>query len=313
MAAPAANRAHAQAQRPRWAVASPLAVFGITYAVWGVVHAARKSYSAIKPRLVEEEWLTVPGAPKGSGLARLSTSERAALPDTVFFLAFALGTLWKGKVSDARDPRLVISLGLAGAACSLALFGLGYYVRLHALSYYSVVWGAESFCQALVWPGAVRVMGDWFQGDSRSLVMGAWMTANNVGNVGGTAIISLAAVAGSGEDWGAGLLAIAALVLAVAWLVFLRLTPAPALMGREPHRGGKEEEEEEEQEQADGRRPLLALEDAVAAAAAEDEEEQEPPQPVSMWREAVWLPGVLEVSLSYAALKVRTEREMFKE
>lgn len=39
---------------PRAPISTPAAVFVLTYLVWASIHAARKSYSVIKPTLLKE-------------------------------------------------------------------------------------------------------------------------------------------------------------------------------------------------------------------------------------------------------------------
>jgi MFS family permease len=190
-------------------------------------------------------------------------------------------------------------------------------------------------------PAAVRVMGDWFAGEgTRSLFMGLWCGCNNVGNLTGAAIGALSAAALGPEVWGAPLLVLAVLLLLVSWFVFLRLTPRPELVGRRAYRwsvGAKEElaeslrgnVEDEDEEEDEGEEHIIAFGPASPMVRLEDEWEgeerrrpllevaaddsREPPSPsslspppagptMSMWR-ALWLPGVLEVSISYAALK----------
>ncbi len=183
-------------------------------------------------------------------------------------------------------------------------------------------------------------MGDWFAGEGRSAFMGLWCSCNNTGNLFGAAIGAASAAALGPEVWGAPLLVLAAVLLLVSWLVFLRLTPRPELVGRRAFRwsvgakgelvGGSGEEEEDEEEHiiafgpaspmvrvdADGeweqeeedderRRPLLEPAGDTEEGEGEGEGEDgraRPTAPMSMWR-ALWLPGALEVSLSYAALK----------
>ena len=339
---------------PRAPATTPAAVFALTYLTWASIHAARKSYSVVKPTLLEEEWLTTPLLDGVAAKGALSAAERLSVPDTCFFLAFALSTLWKGAISDRGDPRVIMASALAGCSLLLALFGLGYYARVHPVLYFGLLWALQAFGQALVWPAAVRVMGDWFKGEgTRSVVMGLWCSSNNIGNIVGTGVGALSSVALGSHAWGAPMLALALLLLAVSWIVFGRLTPTPRLVGRAPYRGsvgakeelveafgatgllddeeggeGEEEQEEEDEEETviafgpaspmvrpgdgvgDGgweerRRPLL---EPVGGEWSMDEgvvlQPEVPAPALSMWR-ALWLPGVVEVSISYAALKVR--------
>lgn len=95
----------------------------MTFCVWAAVHASRKSYSAIKPTLLADEWFTF--FPTQQHKQYISNSEMVALPDTLFFMFYAISTLWLGKLSDAKDPRFIIALSLAMCSFMLIAFGLG--------------------------------------------------------------------------------------------------------------------------------------------------------------------------------------------
>ena len=97
------------------------------------------------------QWLTTPLLDRVASKGALSTSERLSMPDTAFFLAFALSTLWKGKISDRGNPRLIMAGAVAACSFLLALFALGYFARLHPVWWYGVLWALQAFAQALVW------------------------------------------------------------------------------------------------------------------------------------------------------------------
>lgn len=288
---------------------------------------------------LDRDWMTTPILDRITAeTGALSPSERLSVPDTAFFLAYALGLHWLGDKSDRGDPRVIAAGGLAASSFFLALFGLGYYTRVHPTLFYGCLWFCQAFCQALVWPACVRVTGDWFAGNgTRSVLMGMWCSCNNVGNLLGAAIGALGAAALGPEVWGAPMLALSALLLAVSWLVFLRLTPRPDLVSRAPYSwsvGAKDKDEDELVEElllaprlSEEREEVIAFGPASPIVRHGWEEEEadeggwtllEPPQeqhhrrvspgrpgaPITMWR-ALCLPGVLEVGLSYAALKVR--------
>lgn len=199
---------------PPWPLSNQNAVFALTFLVWVTVHAGRKSYSIVKPVLVDMAWFGT------------NTSTKASYPDTSFFLFYALGCGF-GKVNDAMDPRLVITSALLGAALLLVCLALADFGNVHDLGIFCLLWGLQACVQALAWPGCIAVLGEWFHSKRRAAVMGLWCVANNVGNLLGASVGEVAVAVAGDERWGAVLVANAILMLVVPAVVFLHLEPFP--------------------------------------------------------------------------------------
>ncbi|GAB5030879.1 glycerol-3-phosphate transporter-like isoform x1 [Nannochloropsis oceanica] len=221
-----------------WPLPTHAAVFGLTFFVWASVHAGRKSYSIIKPILVSNSWFGT------------DTAVKVSWADTSFFLFYAVGCGF-GKISDSKDPRLVITISLLMAAALLVCFGLGDFFDIHSVVAFCLLWGMQAFAQALVWPGCIAVLGEWFPYKRRAAVMGLWCCANNIGNLLGTSVGEVAMVAAAEKRWGAVMMANALLMLMAPVLVFLHLTPLPP-PGMNSKRQGLAEKEREEDEVGDG-------------------------------------------------------------
>eukprot|EP00624_Nannochloropsis_granulata_P005988 evm.model.NODE_43026_length_43751_cov_20.433773.6 len=217
-----------------WPLPTHSAVFGLTFFVWVSVHAGRKSYSIIKPILVSNSWFGT------------NTAAKVSWADTSFFLFYAVGCGF-GKISDAKDPRLVITISLFMAAALLVCFGLGDFFDIHSVAAFCLLWGMQAFAQALVWPGCIAVLGEWFPSERRAAVMGLWCCANNIGNLLGTSVGEVAMAVAGEKRWGAVMMANALLMLVAPVLVFLHLMPLPPPVFNSKRQGlaGKEKEEDE--------------------------------------------------------------------
>ena len=220
---------------PPWPLPTPAAVFALTFFVWVSVHAGRKSYSIIKPVLVDNCWFDT------------NTSAKVSWADTSFFLFYAVGCGF-GKISDAKDPRLVITFALLTAAALLLCFGLADFLDVHNVAAFCFLWGIQAFAQALVWPGCIAVLGEWFPSKRRAAVMGLWNCANNIGNLLGTSVGEVAVAVAGENRWGAVMMANALLMLLAPTLVFWHLLPLPPpslggnTQGIARGKGGEEEE-----------------------------------------------------------------------
>ena len=226
--------------------------------------------------------------------------QRLSLLDTFFFAFYAIAIFSLGGFSDYKDPRCILTLSLCMCAIFLVLFGIGYYLNIHQLFFYCLVWGLEAVFQALCWPAVMTVLGHWFVGTSRHFTLGLWCSCKIVGNFVGVLVNQVAVASIGAESWGATMLLCAVLVFLVALLVFLTLTPEPHMVGAMAH-GKLKECDDDDHEGTDGLEESLLEE--------EEQEEGEDPTPLGVWK-ALCIPGVLDVSLSFAAFKVGKERKL---
>jgi MFS transporter, OPA family, glycerol-3-phosphate transporter len=71
-------------------------------------------------------------------------------------IAYGVGQLVNGQLSERVSPRAMLALGMFGSAALNVLFGFstGFYFLLF-------VWAANGFCQSLGWTPTVRVVANW--------------------------------------------------------------------------------------------------------------------------------------------------------
>ncbi len=71
-------------------------------------------------------------------------------------IAYGLGQLLNGQLSERLSPRVMLAIGMFGSAALNVLFGIG-------ASFYFLlfVWATNGFCQSLGWTPCVRVIANW--------------------------------------------------------------------------------------------------------------------------------------------------------
>ncbi len=71
-------------------------------------------------------------------------------------IAYGLGQLVNGQLSERVSPRVMLAMGMFGSAALNVLFGFstGFYFLLF-------VWAINGFCQSLGWTPCVRVAANW--------------------------------------------------------------------------------------------------------------------------------------------------------
>ncbi len=134
-------------------------------------------------------------------------------------IAYGVGQLLNGQLSERISPRVMLAIGMFGSAALNVLFGLsaGFWFLLF-------VWATNGFCQSLGWTPCVRVAANWVPIERRGHAIGLIGTGYQI-TLGLTYFIASQAAAQLG--W-RGALYIPAILLAatgVVMLVFLREMP----------------------------------------------------------------------------------------
>ncbi|KAI9982363.1 hypothetical protein PInf_008300 [Phytophthora infestans] len=261
-------------------------VFFLTFVSYVLFHASRKSFSAIKGEMGDEQWI------HSELYSRDQQAEMYGLMDTLFMGFYALGLYISGILGDKHDLRRMIAGGMWATAAIVLLFGLGALADIHALSFYAVLWGLNGLVQSSGWPANVAVMGRWFDQKERGAVLGVWSGNACLGNIVGTALVALMfALVDETVAWKLALVVAAGLVAFHGLIIHFFLYPDPKDV---PYRHESLEEAQPE--------VAKQKDDPDEAAAAADEMEEMKPKGIGFFK--AWrIPGVLPYALSYACLK----------
>ncbi|XP_078416555.1 glucose-6-phosphate exchanger SLC37A1 isoform X3 [Cetorhinus maximus] len=108
--------------------------------------------------------------------------------DYSFLCAYAIGMYFSGIIGERLSIRLYLTFGMLSSGLFTALFGLGYFYRIHSLRYYIFIQVINGLVQTTGWPSVVTCVGNWFGKGRRGLIMGIWNSHTSVGNILGSLI-----------------------------------------------------------------------------------------------------------------------------
>ena len=194
-----------------WTTALPgeNAVIWTLWLTYGAFYFCRQNLSAAVPGMkasIAEGGLNLPNEQIGWILASLK-------------IAYGLGQVVNGQLSERFSPRVMLAFGMFGSAALNVLFGLGtgFYFLLF-------VWATNGFCQSLGWTPCVRVVANWVPIERRGHAVGIIGTGYQI-TLGMTYVI--AGLAAQHLGW-RGALYVPAVMLATTgfyMLMFLRERP----------------------------------------------------------------------------------------
>jgi len=132
----------------------------LLWTVWftyGAFYFCRTNISAVVPGLKE------PIATGGLGLTAVEIGYILAGTK----IAYAIGQLLNGQLSEQFAPRKMLVVGMLGTALLNVLFGFG-----TALYFLIFTWACNGYAQSLGWTPCVRVIANWFPVWRRGMVIG---------------------------------------------------------------------------------------------------------------------------------------------
>eukprot|EP00045_Choanoeca_perplexa_P006770 m.58585 g.58585 ORF g.58585 m.58585 type:complete len:488 (+) comp13776_c0_seq1:64-1527(+) len=208
-----------------------IVVLILTFLTYMCYHMTRKPTSVVKsvlnPKVVDGDyakgWWPFNKGEADSDGARQDGKATLGLLDTAFLFAYAAGMFFSGTVADRSNLRTYLCFSMMGAALMTAMFGLGYFWKIHTLWYYIFVQVVAGIYQSTGWPAVVAVVGKWFPHGKRGLIMGIWNSHTSVGNILG-ALLPGALLA---YGWGWAFVVPAFIMAGVAILVYLFLPVYP--------------------------------------------------------------------------------------
>lgn len=150
--------------------------------------------------------------------------------DLAFLFSYAVGMFFSGFVAEHMDLRHFLTVGMLSSGLFTALFGMGYFWKLHYFAYFVTIQIFSGFFQSSGWPSVVECVGNWFGKGRRGLIMGIWNSHTSVGNILGSTI---AGVWASGQ-WGYSFIVPGCIIAGMAIFVFLFLVVDPSHVGCQP-------------------------------------------------------------------------------
>ncbi|RWV94034.1 hypothetical protein GW17_00043468 [Ensete ventricosum] len=224
-------------------------VLALTFVAYACYHASRKPTSIVKsvldpepPSLKPPRWPLGPvfiesdggrtalASPRSQGWPPFNGTDGTAKLgeiDVAFLACYSLGMYAAGHLGDRLNLRQFLAAGMVGSGAFVALFGVGYFLNIHAFGFYLTMQMLAGLLQATGWPSVVAVVGNWFGERKRGLIMGIWNAHTSVGNICG----SLLAASVLQRGWGWSFILPGALIAAGGILVYFFLAAYPEDVG----------------------------------------------------------------------------------
>ncbi|XP_021286822.1 putative glycerol-3-phosphate transporter 1 [Herrania umbratica] len=220
----------------------------VTFFAYTSYHATRKTTSIVKSALDPQSsdvglkfpwritYISEPAESKrlswvlGDGWAPFNGSDGTALLgelDVAFLAVYAFGMYFSGHLGDRMNLRIFLTVGMIGTGLFTALFGVGYWAKLHSFYYFLIVQMIAGLFQSTGWPSVVAVVGNWFRKKRRGLIMGIWNAHTSVGNITGSLIASALLSYG----WGWSFVVPGLIIAFMGVVVFLFLPVCPESVG----------------------------------------------------------------------------------
>lgn len=184
----------------------------VMWTVWmayGAFYFCRTNISAAVPGLMAD--------PETGGLGLTPTQVGTVLGATK--IAYAIGQLLNGQLSELFPPRRMLAIGMFGTAILNVLFGFG-----TAVYFLIFVWACNGFSQSLGWTPCVRIVANWFAVERRGRVIGLIGTGYQV-----TAVLTYLVAGFSAEmlGWRGALWVPAGIMVAAAVATLFLLEERP--------------------------------------------------------------------------------------
>ncbi|XP_070549033.1 glucose-6-phosphate exchanger SLC37A2-like isoform X2 [Ptychodera flava] len=147
--------------------------------------------------------------------------------DLAYLFAYAVFMFFSGHIGERVNLRYFLTFGMLMSGVFTILFGMGYFLNIHSLSYYIVIQIFGGAFQSTGWPSMVAVMGNWFGKGRRGLIMGIWNSHTSVGNILGSLIAGIFV----DDAWGYSFIVPGIIIASMGIIIFFYLVVHPADVG----------------------------------------------------------------------------------
>ncbi|XP_076339281.1 sugar phosphate exchanger 3-like isoform X3 [Tachypleus tridentatus] len=273
--------------------------FFITFFSYAIFHATRKTFSNLKTT-IEAEWTPFNRSypdfydyeqwnKRHMFEDNYDASFFLGTLDTIFMVSYSVGLFFSGALGDRFDLRKVLAIGMWFSAIMTFLFGtVSGWLNIYNYYWYLVFWMLGGLAQSSGWPCVIAIIGNWFGKSSRGLVTGLWGASPSVGNIIGA--YTVASVLHFGFEY--AFLVPASLMFSCGIVVYFSIIPSSRDVGL-PEIEDKSDKE-----------PLLGTSNIVTDTVSSDSKESLSRPDAVSFSYAVFIPGVIPYSLSYACLKM---------
>ena len=145
-------------------------------------------------------------------------------------LAYGIFLYICGVAGDRFDPRKVLTMAFCGIGVFYLLLSLAGFLEITWEPYFYFVFMFIGIFNSFILPSMIAVVGQWFPKKNRGLLVGAWASCNNFGNIVGIQLAATLLNTFSGR-WEMLQVFAGGLVLLWAFVIFYFLVPHPDQLG----------------------------------------------------------------------------------
>jgi len=138
-------------------------VFAIVWATYAGYYMCRYDFGAVQKLIADD--------------CRLSKADLGWIL-ACFSLAYCVGQLISGQLSDRFGPRRVVSVGMFGSSGVSVAFGFA-----NTASVMAVLWALNGVFQSMGFSGCIKTLANWFAPRQRGRAMGIFSLSYKIGNV----------------------------------------------------------------------------------------------------------------------------------
>ena len=103
--------------------------------------------------------------------------------DTVQLFTYSMALFIGGVVGDMFDIRKLLTVAYSLLGLAYFLLGLGAHNEIQSYFYFYFVFFLIGLFSSILWPTMIHMMGNWYSKKNRGLIIGAWATCANIGNI----------------------------------------------------------------------------------------------------------------------------------
>jgi sugar phosphate permease len=96
-----------------------------------------------------------------------------------------------GVIGDIFDLRKLLTIAYFLLGLSYLMLALGGHFGLEIIIYYYFVFFLIGLFSSILWPSIIHMLGNWYSKKYRGLIIGAWATCANIGNIIGIQIAAI--------------------------------------------------------------------------------------------------------------------------
>jgi sugar phosphate permease len=152
--------------------------------------------------------------------------------DTIQLFTYSMALFIGGVIGDIFDIRKLLTTAFSLLGFAYFLLGLGGMKQVESYFYFYFVFFLIGLFSSILWPTMIHMMGNWYSKKNRGLIIGAWATCANIGNIIGIQLAAILIDAFDGK-WENLIFINAATMITMAVLIWIWLVPHPARIGLE--------------------------------------------------------------------------------